>query len=337
MKIQREFARHILFTGAGFTKNFGGLLANEMWSKIFNNRRVQDHTRLMELLRTDFDYESIYHQVINGNYTNEEKDSINTAINESYKVLDDIVREWTFHSGAPYPVNIYGVNRFIERFSGNHENGLFFTLNQDLFIERHFNSVMIALNLPGVAKIPDNHKTILKLPLENNDFKPLPTHDDLRAYLKANPINSILPRTLNYIKLHGSFGWLSSTGTHMLVIGRQKESQISDEPLLSWYSSLFKEALSKPNRKLLVIGYGFIDHHINKVIVDSINDFNLKLYVISPSDQFAFFSKLKSIEHGEIIQQAVVGYFPYKLLDIFPQDQSESHAWREIVGSYFEN
>lgn len=291
----------------------------------------------MELLKTDFNYESIYHQVINGNYTNEEKNSINIAINESYKLLDDIVREWTFNRDASYPVNIYGVNRFIERFSGNYENGLIFTLNQDLFIERHFNSVMVPLNLPGVAKTPDNHKIILQLPLENTDFKPLPTHEDLRAYLRANPINSISPKTLNYIKLHGSFGWLSSTGTQMLVIGRQKESQISEEPLLSWYFSLFKEALSKPNRKLLVIGYGFMDHHINKVIADSINDFNLKLYVISPSDQSTFFSKFNNIEDGEIIHQAVVGYFPYKLLDIFPQDQSESHAWREIVGNYFEN
>ncbi|MBI4963359.1 MAG: SIR2 family protein [Desulfomonile tiedjei] len=333
MKRQSEFAKNILFTGAGFTKNFGGLLAEEMWSKIFNNKRVQDHTRLMELLKTDFNYESIYHQVINGNYTDEEKASINTAIIDSYKILDDIVRKWTFSSGSPYPVNIYGVNGFIERFVGNHETGLFFTLNQDLFIERHFNSVMVGLNIPGVAKIPDNHKTIIQLPLENDDFKKLPTDDDLNA----NPINLISSRTLNYIKLHGSFGWLSSAGTHMHVIGRQKERLISEEPLLSWYFSLFKEALFKPNRKLFVIGYGFMDRHINGVIADSINDFNLKLYVMSPSNQLAFFDKLNSIEHGGIIHRAVVGYFPYKLLDIFPQNKSESHAWREIIGSYFEN
>ena len=32
----------ILMTGAGFTKNFGGFLANEMWAKIFNCHEVQE-------------------------------------------------------------------------------------------------------------------------------------------------------------------------------------------------------------------------------------------------------------------------------------------------------
>jgi len=123
----------------------------------------------------------------------------------------------------------------------------------------------------------------------------------------------------------------------MYVIGREKEDNISKEPLLSCYFDLFSKALSKPDRKLFVIGYGFMDRHINKVIASSVNDFKLRLYVISPSDQSAFFGKLKTIEYGETIIQAVTGYFPYTMLEIFPQDQSESHAWKEIVGSYFEN
>jgi len=31
----------ILLTGAGFTKNFGGFIASEMWAKIFNCRELQ--------------------------------------------------------------------------------------------------------------------------------------------------------------------------------------------------------------------------------------------------------------------------------------------------------
>jgi len=122
-----EFARNILFTGAGFTKNFGGLLAKEIWSKIFNNSCIQKHTRLKELFLNEYDYESIYNQIINGNYTNAEKDSINTSIFESYRILDEIVTQWTFTHTAPNPVNIYGVNNFIERFAGHgYEIGLLF-------------------------------------------------------------------------------------------------------------------------------------------------------------------------------------------------------------------
>lgn len=33
------YAENILLLGAGFTKNFGGLLASEMWAEIFNNEK----------------------------------------------------------------------------------------------------------------------------------------------------------------------------------------------------------------------------------------------------------------------------------------------------------
>jgi hypothetical protein len=32
-----QSSENILLTGAGFTKNFGGLLASEMWAEIFNH------------------------------------------------------------------------------------------------------------------------------------------------------------------------------------------------------------------------------------------------------------------------------------------------------------
>lgn len=104
----RDYSENILFTGAGFTKNFGGLLAKEMWSKIFNNPRVQIYPRIKELLINDFYYESIYHNILNGNYTEDEKHVISDAILETYRSLDDICREWTPRNDAPNPVNIYG-------------------------------------------------------------------------------------------------------------------------------------------------------------------------------------------------------------------------------------
>ena len=53
----KDYSENILFTGAGFTKNFGGLLAKEMWSKIFNNTKVQSYSQLKKLLINDFNYE----------------------------------------------------------------------------------------------------------------------------------------------------------------------------------------------------------------------------------------------------------------------------------------
>ena len=328
--MKKETAKNILLTGAGFTKNFGGLLAKEMWSKIFNDNAIQNQSKLRDLLITDHDYESIYYEVINGEYNDDEKQSIASVIFKAYRMLDDIVREWTFRTDAPYPVNIYEVNKMIARFAGEkNEFGFFFTLNQDLFIERHYNSHDSFLSHPGVKKIPDNHTTIMKLPLKVQDYILLPTIDKLEKQFHS--------RTLHYIKLHGSYGWTSSDGLNTLVIGKNKEDQITNEPVLSWYFELFKEVILKDNIKLFVIGYGFRDDHINEVIAESIIKHGLKIYVLSPSDQSNLIDQLNKIKHGKEILSGLTGYFPYNLLEVFPSDQSESHAWREIKETYFIN
>lgn len=332
--MKKEIAETILFTGAGFTKNFGGLLAKEIWSKIFNHDKVQNQPQLKSLLMEDYDYESIYYKVIGGDYEKDEKDAIEIAVFETYQILDDIVREWISTNNSPYPVNIYEVNKLIERFAGEkHQLGFFFTLNQDLFIERHFNSHNTSLIHPGVSRIPDNHKIIMKYPLENQDYALLPTKDRMEDIAK----NQLFTQTFHYIKLHGSYGWKSSDGSNRLVIGKNKEDQIAKEPILAWYFELFKEVILKDKRKLFVIGYGFSDDHINEVIADSITQHGLKIYVLSPTEQAVFIKQLNGIKHGKEILSGLSGYFPYKLLEVFPSDQSESHAWREIKERYFMN
>ena len=68
-----DYPEHILLTGAGFTKNFGGPPGQEMWSKIFNHSQAVNFPRIKELLFNDLDYESIYHKIVNGNFTDSEK------------------------------------------------------------------------------------------------------------------------------------------------------------------------------------------------------------------------------------------------------------------------
>ena len=48
-----QISKNILLTGAGFTKNFGGFVATEMWEKIFNCSEVQDSPVLIDILRND--------------------------------------------------------------------------------------------------------------------------------------------------------------------------------------------------------------------------------------------------------------------------------------------
>lgn len=184
---------------------------------------------------------------------------------------------------------------------------------------------------PGVPKIPGAHKSTSRLPITGEDFIFLPT----REKLEDNTVNPLSRNVIHYVKLHGSFGWKSFKGLDSYVIGKEKERQVADEPLLSWYFDIFTKALSQPKRKLLLVGYGFRDRHVNEIIANSVKNNGLKLYIISPSQQLGFITKLKSEEYGEIILEGLSGYYPYSLLEIFPSDQSESHAWKEILSSYF--
>src|SRR5947208_735516 len=46
----REFNKRVLLTGAGFSRNWGGRLAREMWEEIFSNPAVQRRPSLRTLL-----------------------------------------------------------------------------------------------------------------------------------------------------------------------------------------------------------------------------------------------------------------------------------------------
>ena len=66
-----------------------------------------------------------------------------------------------------------------------------------------------------------------------------------------------------------------------MVIGYDKAGSIAKEPLLKWYLDLFSEVLKAENLTLVVVGYGFMDRHINELISKAANT-GLQLHVISP-------------------------------------------------------
>ncbi len=98
----------IILTGAGFTNNFGGFLAKDMWAAIFNSPSIQGSKKLKELLlQDDEDYESIYSRVLTrDNFTEEEKFSIKQAVEGAYKNLDDTIKGWVFNQENPNAFNI---------------------------------------------------------------------------------------------------------------------------------------------------------------------------------------------------------------------------------------
>ncbi|HHT9944042.1 TPA: SIR2 family protein, partial [Legionella pneumophila] len=314
----------VLLTGAGFTHNFGAPVANEMATHIFNLLKCPEEKKLKKIIREyAYDYESAYQAIISGGYSSKEQSIMKVALIEAYNYLDGIINK----IGNELIYTIYSVeNELIKNLLISHKgSGFIFTLNQDLFIERKCRSrVDIGYCLPAAKT------NFLKLDNINRDFdNSLYSLNNNEQHIEAEKLNFLNKldkvRTgknstpmIAYVKLHGSMDWLSNGDSQLMIVGGNKSQYIDKFPLLKWYYELFKEEIKKDKAKLLIIGYGFMDEHINIAIKNAIEENDLQLYIIDPTKQVDFENGLINKKHGKEILDAICGYYPYKLSEIFP-------------------
>ncbi len=208
-----------------------------------------------------------------------------------------------------------------------------FTLNQDLFLERHYYNAIQRPILPGISGSGDWFQgNFSRRELKKTDYRVLAAGDVLRE-LDDHLVGG---GKIFYVKLHGSQNWLDSEGTRRMVIGRDKKSRIQREPLLSRYFDIFKEVLLQKECRLLVIGYGFRDTHINDVLADAIQNAGLEVYVLSPEPPDQFLERMRTCPKGEeICQSGLAGYFPLSLLQVFPWSDERTQAERRITELFF--
>jgi hypothetical protein len=142
--------------------------------------------------------------------------------------------------------------------------------------------------------------------------------------------------TQPYIKLHGSYGWRSSDGSNNMIIGKDKVGLIAGNLILFWYFEIFARALFEGDKRLLIIGYGFGDKHINELLVEGVQKHGLKIYIITTQPIDDLRSYLKR-EHGYAlpIMDGINGYFRSTLLEIFPTNQSVTERLRKIEQALF--
>ena len=87
-----------------------------------------------------------------------------------------------------------------------------------------------------------------------------------------------------YYKLHGSSGWITDNGQPLLVIGRDKTGIITQHPILHWTYQRFETCLHSGDTRLMVIGYGFGDPHINQSLIEAHEAGKLRMiYLVQPS------------------------------------------------------
>jgi hypothetical protein len=170
------------------------------------------------------------------------------------------------------------VGEFLARFDA------IFTLNQDLLLEigycRKAADLMQALNprwsgleFPGMVTRVQNPLS----PTARWVGSRCPASRDIQSVAPANA------RTQPIYKLHGSSDWVDETGSRLLIMGEDKAGSIKGSKVLSLYAKEFERRLREPDTRVIIIGYGFRDNHINMALNSAADAGGLRAFIIDPA------------------------------------------------------
>src|SRR5262245_37426143 len=267
-------AHYVLLLGAGFSRNWGGWLAEEAFEYLLGSPQIDAGIRdLLWRYRRQGGFEgalahlqSEFAQGPNDPTREQRLAKLERAILQMFRDMDkafSAITHFEFHNSVEYLIRSYFV-----RFDA------IFTLNQDLLMERHYLNGNVALSsyrswngwqIPGTVPLPITvvNETIA-------DRSP-----DTAFVVERN--------RQPFFKLHGSSNWIdTSKGRPLVVMGGNKPEAIRQHPILEWNHERFREYRSKPDTRLMVIGYSFRDDHINRAISEAVNRGTLGLFIIDP-------------------------------------------------------
>ena len=121
-------------------------------------------------------------------------------------------------------------------------------------------------------------------------------HDTNRSAFKVDRLDqkrkvlgsiSAVSNCQPFYKLHGSTDWQDESGD-LFVIGGAKESYIQRKPLLVAYFEDFARRLRQSDARLMIIGYGFADEHVNQMLIEAGKDNkSLGIYLVHPDGRDA--------------------------------------------------
>lgn len=262
--------------------------------------------------------------------------SLNNKIN---KLIYDVKKEFVEKFVLTVDYNKNDLHQHFLKRLGFRDNKLnavnVFTLNYDLLIEKSAEDLGINVN-NGFSGF---HKRV---------FMPSTFH--LGLHLNQTSGDRIYTKNINLYKLHGSISWLMDDAYPFGIIEKQidyndivfdtipdciiypvqtKKRYSLDLP----YSEMFRqfiEVLNRPKTTLVIMGYSFLDEHVNDIITNAIAnpDFNLLVFSYQTKDDphlSPYLNKLfeRSLEDSRIsiFSGKILGDFEYitKLLLPYPQ------------------
>jgi len=316
---------HVLLLGAGFSRNWGGWVASEAFEYLLGSPHLDGSLRLLlwkhrnngGFERTLADLQGAFAQQNNAT-TEQPIRKFEKAVAAMFDDMDEafgLMNDFDFKN----PSSDRQVGTFLRRFDA------IFTLNQDLLMERKYLNDDVAgksagkwdgWQIPGTREGSDvtdyygNAKPPTRSPADAADF-------------------TVDARKQPYFKLHGSSNWVDGADRRLLIMGGNKVASISGHSLLSWYHQKFADYLSEPDTKLMVIGYGFGDEHINQALYKAAEAASFKMFVIDSlgvdainSNRDATIGSGSNISMNTLSPQ-LIGASRRPLRDIFGADRVE--------------
>jgi len=322
----------LLLLGAGFSRNWGGWLAAEVFEYLLGAKEVIGSDKLRQLLwkhQLTGGFEAALAELqlqAKNNPTESRADLavfelvVLTMFGDMNKGFLDLV-DWDLQT--PPKEASKTTASFLNQFDA------IFTLNQDVLLEEHYLSKTdLSLlfprkwdgaELPGLDFRPSSDP-FYQSSKGRGRWVPQPNLN-VNASARMQPI----------YKLHGSSNWQKADESPLLILGGNKTEDISTTPILQMYQMKFAEYLNKPNARLMVIGYGFGDEHINQALTQAV-ELGLKIFVIDPMGAELALRLNKTRSVGQItcgtalegvFQRSLIGGSRRSLKEIFDGGSAE--------------
>jgi hypothetical protein len=267
---------HILLVGAGFSHNWGGMLAADLFDDLLGAPELDTHCKDLLWQHRQGGFEGAL-AVLQGEggpsleHMEKALRGVFSRMNSAF-VAQGFTLE--FKQGAEADRDD-SVKRFLARFDA------IFSLNQDLLLEsgycaqadppQAFNPRWSGYALPGMTPRLQPPAFSL-LPRWCGEFCPDP----------RNVVDLPNPHTQPIYKLHGSSNWVDQSNGRLIIMGGDKTRAINGSAVLKSYAREFERRLNQPNTRLMMIGYGFGDGHITGAIERAAAAGHLKVFIIDP-------------------------------------------------------
>lgn len=268
----------ILLTGAGFSQNWGGWLASEVFEYLLGCPELDDGMKFRLWQTKNYrngNYEDTLAEMQVGAATDgrlaPQVEKLRSALVGMFNAMGNAYASVPFEPAGAVPER--QVRTLLNKFDA------IFTLNQDTLLERHYLSPGDMQETP-VRRFDEGYLPGLKpvgSPTGNPGFdklqmlQPDGTVPDINIAARA--------RQQPYYKLHGSMTFVGDSG-RIFIAGGNKPAEINRYPLLRRYHEIFAHHVF--GARLMVIGYSFNDGHINRVIMDAAKKGGLRLFIVDP-------------------------------------------------------